>query len=181
MKYVKTFENFSQEMTQTQTQGQVEQEVVDINSPEVQQALANIAKEEGLDPEEVVDNAVEVASEVKTNEEEEPFSLSLIAAGVAGMVALFGAAFGSVKLSQNSSLKRYVQFKAEQEVKDAIQKDPSLINKGYEGLVKTAYNNLMANKEFIDKAKNLGGGWPSHTVQGLDKRYRGFSPTAGQL
>jgi len=180
MKYVKTFENFSHDMD-AQDQGEKDMEV-SVESPEVQKALANIAEEEGLDPEEVIDNAKEIASEEKrTNEEEEPFSLSLIAAGIAGMVALFGASFGSMKLSQNSSLKRYVQFKAEQEVKDAIQKDPSLINKGYESLVKTAYAKMMGDKEFIEKAKQLGGGWPSHTVQGLDKRYRSFSPTAGQL
>jgi hypothetical protein len=182
MKYVKTFENFAQELDSENVPNELNINI-DMNSPEVKKALANLAEEEGLDPEEVIDTAVQVSEEPhKHNEEEEPFTIATLLTIIFGVTGMFGGCFGLMKLSQNASLKRYVKFKAEEEAKAAIQKDPSLINKGYEEMIRTIYDKMMSDKEFIEKCKQLGGGFPSRTVQGLDgTRYRGFSPTAGQL
>ena len=48
-------------------------------------------------------------------------------------------------------------------------------------MIRTTYDRMMSDKEFIEKCKQLGGGFPSRTVQGLDGRYGEFSATAGQL
>lgn len=182
MKYVKTFENFAQELDSENVPNELDNNI-DMNSPEVKKALANLAEEQGLDPEEVIDAAIEVSEEpYKQNEEEEPFTIAALLTIVFGAAGMFGAGIGSMKLAQNKSLKRYVKFKAEEEIKAAIQKDPSLINKGYEEMVRTTYDRMMSDKEFIDKVKQLGGGYPARVVQDLDgRRYRGFSGTAGQL
>ena len=182
MKYVKTFENFAQELDSENVPNELDSNI-DMHSPEVKKALANLAEEEGLNPEEVIDAAIEVSEEPhKHNEEEEPFTIAALLTIIFGVTGMFGVSFGSMKLAQNKSLKRYVKFKAEEEIKAAIQKDPSLINKGYEEMVRTTYDRMMSDKEFIDKVKQLGGGYPARVVQDLDgRRYRGFSGTAGQL
>ena len=182
MKYVKTFENFAQELDSENVPNELNSNI-DMNSPEVKKALANLAEEEGLNPEEVIDAAIQVSEEPhRHNEEEEPFTIATLLTLVFGVSGMFAGFFGLAKLSQNASLKRYVKYKAEEEAKAAIQKDPSLINKGYEEMIRTTYDRMMSDKEFIEKCKQLGGGFPSRTVQGLDgTRYRGFSPTAGQL
>lgn len=181
MKYVKTFENFAQELDSENVPNELNSNI-DMNSPEVKKALANLAEEEGLNPEEVIDAAIQVSEEPhRHNEEEEPFTIATLLTLVFGVSGMFAGFFGITKLSQNASLKKYVKHTAEQEAKAAIQKDPSLIHKGYEEMVRAIYDKMMSDKEFIEKCKKIGGGFPSRTVQGLDARYRGFSPTAGQL
>ena len=51
MKYVKTFENFSQEMNSEMAQKEQE---LDINSPEYKEMLLKIADEKGIDDAEVL-------------------------------------------------------------------------------------------------------------------------------
>ena len=178
MKYVKTFENFSEEMEgQGMAQGEGK---YDLSSPEVQDELAKLAEEEGADVDLVLQTADELANEpVKYNEEEEPFP-TLMEWGQVGLaiVALVAGVFGFTKLRSNTMLKRYIQYKAEEEVKAAIKADPNLINKGYDSLIKAAFDRLKADKEFVDKIMKQSGGEPR--VPGTP-RWRGFSPTAGQL
>lgn len=175
MKYVKTFENFSEEMDAQAPQAPKME--TSLKSPEVLDALAKIAEEEGADVDLVLQTADELADEpVKHNEEEDPFP-TLMEWGQIGLgfVALFAGIFGIVKLSERGELKRYIQYKAEEEVKAAIKADPNLINKGYDSLIKAAFDRMMADKAFIDKVKQ-----GSMHVPGTP-RYRGFSATAGQL
>jgi hypothetical protein len=130
MKYVKTFENFSEEMEGQEAQGMAQGEVkYDLSSPEVQDELAKLAEEEGADVDLVLQTADELANEpVKYNEEEEPFP-TLMEWGQVGLalVALVAGVFGFTKLRSNQMLKRYIQYKAEEEVKAAIKADPNLI------------------------------------------------------
>lgn len=178
MKYVKTFENFAQGMEEeSQAQGEKK---FDLNSPEVQDSLAKLAEEEGADVNLVLQTAEELAEEpVKYNEEEEPFPTLMEWGQVGlGVVALVAGIFGLSKLKSNTMLKRYLQYKAEEEVKAAIKADPNLINKGYDSLIKAAFDRLKVDKEFVDKIMKQSGGEPK--VPGTP-RYRGFSPTAGQL
>ena len=91
------------------------------------------------------------------------------------VVSLAAGVFGLVKLREKGDLKKYLQYKAEEEVKAAIKVDPSLVDKGYEALVKAAFDRMMADKEFVAKVKK-----GNMTVPGTP-RYRGFSAVSGQL
>jgi hypothetical protein len=174
MRYLKTFENFGEGVGSTNAE-----EVV--NSPEMQAALDKIAKEEGIDPEQVKVEAEEIAAEEAPkgvfdldmenayNEEEEPITLGLILGVAAGLVALWGGSMGIVKLGQNREVKYLIHKKAVQKVQDLIKKDPSIITKGYENLVKTAFTEMMADKELVEKTHKIvnpqgnfrvGGGAP---------------------
>lgn len=175
MKYVKTFENFSEEMDAQSPQApKIE---TSLKSPEVLDALAKLAKEEGADVDLVLQTAEELADEpVKHNEEEDPFPTLMEWGQVGlGLVAFIAGCFGLANLSQRKELKRYIQYKAEEEVKAAIKADPNLINKGYDELIKASFDRMMADKAFIDKVKQ-----GSMQVPG-QYRGRGFSPTAGPL
>jgi hypothetical protein len=179
MKYVKTFENFSEEMEQgseghAQAQGESR---YDLESQEVQNALVKLAEEEGVDPELVLQNAEELASDpVKYNEEEDPFPTLMEWGQVGlGVVAFVATCFGLQKLTSNIELKNYLKYKAEEEVKAAIKADPALVDKGYESLIKATFDRMMADKKFVAEVKKR-----SMRIPGTP-RYRGFSPTAGQL
>ena len=175
MKYVKTFENFSEEM-EAQAPQAPEMET-SLKSPEVLDALAKIAEEEGADVDLVLQTAAELADEpVKHNEEEDPFpTLAEWGQVGLGVVAFVAGIFGIIKIRDRGDLKRYIQYKAEEEVKAAIKADPNIINKGYDTLVKTVFDRMMADKTFIAEVKKRSLRLPG------DTRYRGFSPTAGQL
>jgi hypothetical protein len=180
MKYVKTFENFAQGMEEespAQAQGENK---FDLDSPEVQDSLAKLAKEEGADVNLVLQTAKELAKEpVKYNEEEDPFPTLMEWGQVGlGVVAFVAGCFGLAKLTSNVKMKRYIQYKAEEEVKAAIKADPTLVDKGYDTLIKATYDRLKADKEFVDTVMKQSGGYPN--VPGT-ARYRGFSATAGQL
>lgn len=172
MRYLKTFENFGEGVGSTNAE-----EVV--NSPEMQAALDKIAKEEGIDPEQVKAEAEEVAAtseaprgldaENTYNEEEEPITIGLVLGVAAGLAALWGGAYGIVNLSQKREVKELIHKKAVEKVQDLIKSDPSLITKGYEHLVKTAFDEMMADKELVDRTTKMinpqgrfkvGGGAP---------------------
>ena len=172
MRYLKTFENFGEGVGSTNAE-----EVV--NSPEMQAALDKIAKEEGIDPEQVKAEAEEVAAtseaprgldaENTYNEEEEPITIGLVLGVAAGLAALWGGAYGIVNLSQKREVKEFIHKKAVEKVQDLIKSDPSLITKGYENLVKTAFDEMMADKELVERTTKMvnpqgrfkvGGGAP---------------------
>lgn len=177
MKYVKTFENFSTDMDKEQVMPSDTVQSHDIDSPEVKDALANVAQEYGADVDLVLKTAEDLADEpVKHNEEEEPFPTMAEWGGIAlGGLALAAGVFGIYNWEENKKLKAYVQYKAEEEVKAAVKADPRLIDKGYEALVKATFDRMMADKEFVAKVKQGNMNVPG------TPRYRGFSPTAGQL
>lgn len=172
MRYLKTFENFGEGVGSTNAE-----EVV--NSPEMQAALDKLAKEEGVDPEQVKSDAeeiaattdapVEVEAELPHNEEEEPITIGLILGAAAGLAALWGGSYGIVKIGQNKDVKNFIHRKAVEKVQDLIKQDPSIISKGYENLVKTAFDEMMLDKELVERTKKMvnpqgnyrvGGGAP---------------------
>lgn len=172
MRYLKTFENFGEGVGSTNAE-----EIV--NSPEMQAALDKIAKEEGIDPEQVKAEAEELAAtseapmdldaENTYNEEEEPITLGLILGVAAGLAALWGGSYGIVNLSQKREVKEFIHKKAVEKVQDLIKSDPSIISKGYENLVKTAFDEMMADKELVERTNKMvnpqgrfrvGGGAP---------------------
>jgi hypothetical protein len=172
MRYLKTFENFGEGVGSTNAE-----EVV--NSPEMQAALDKLAKEEGVDPEQVKSDAeeiaattvapIEVESELPHNEEEEPITIGLILGAAAGLAALWGGCYGIVQIGQNKDVKNFIHRKAVEKVQDLIKQDPSIISKGYENLVKTAFDEMMLDKELVERTKKMvnpqgnyrvGGGAP---------------------
>lgn len=175
MKYVKTFENFSEEMDAQAPQAPKME--TSLKSPEVLDALAKIAEEEGADVDLVLQTVDELADEpVKHNEEEDPFPTLMEWGQIGlGLVGLIAGIFGIYKIRERSDLKKYIQWKAEQEVKAAIKADPNIINKGYDTLVKAAFDRMMADKAFVDRVKKTDMFIPG------TPRYREFSPTAGPL
>ena len=171
MKYIKTFENYDSD----QESQNPEDVIVDVNLKSQEDMVAKIAREKGLNTEEVADIYDELLQEPKTtNEEEEPFTLVSLAAITLGPLLIIGAGLIFGKIRKNKGLKRYVMYQAEQKVKDMIKNDPKLVD-NMENLVKKAYDEMMKDKEFMSQLKerdltNFGA-----------QRGRGFSATAGYL
>ena len=169
MKYIKTFENYDSD----QESQNPEDVIVDVKSQK--DMVAKIAREKGLNTEEVVDIYDELLQEPKTtNEEEEPFTLVSLAAITLGPLLIIGAGLIFSKIAKNKGLKRYVMYQAEQKVKDMIKNDPKLVD-NMENLVKKAYDEMMKDKEFMSQLKER-----DFTNFGA-QRGRGFSATAGYL
>ena len=171
MKYIKTFENYDSD----QESQNPEDVIVDVNLKSQEDMVAKIAREKGLNTEEVADIYDELLQEPKTtNEEEEPFTLVSLAAITLGPLLIIGSGLIFGKIRKNKGLKRYVMYQAEQKVKDMIKNDPKLVD-NMENLVKKAYDEMMKDKEFMSQLKerdltNFGA-----------QRGRGFSATAGYL
>ena len=171
MKYIKTFENYDSD----QESQNPEDVIVDVNLKSQEDMVAKIAREKGLNTEEVADIYDELLQEPKTtNEEEEPFTLVSLAAITLGPLLIIGAGLISGKIRKNKGLKRYVMYQAEQKVKDMIKKDPKLVD-NIENLVRKAYDEMMEDKEFMSQLKER-----DFTNFGA-QRGRGFSATAGYL
>ena len=171
MKYIKTFENYDSD----QESQNPEDVIVDVNLKSQEDMIAKIAREKGLNTEEVADIYDELLQEPKTtNEEEEPFTLVSLAAITLGPLLIIGSGLIFGKIRKNKGLKRYVMYQAEQKVKDMIKNDPKLVD-NMENLVKKAYDEMMEDKEFMSQLKekdltNFGA-----------QRGRAFSATAGYL
>ena len=171
MKYIKTFENYDSD----QESQNPEDVIVDVNLKSQEDMVAKIAREKGLNAEEVANIYDELLQEPKTtNEEEEPFTLVSLAAITLGPLLIIGAGLIFGKIRKNKGLKRYVMYQAEQKVKDMIKNDPKLVD-NMENLVKKAYDEMMEDKEFISQLKER-----DFTNFGA-QRGRGFSATAGYL
>ena len=171
MKYIKTFENYDSD----QESQNPEDVIVDVNLKSQEDMVAKIAREKGLNTEEVADIYDELLQEPKTtNEEEEPFTLVSLAAITLGPLLIIGAGLIFGKIRKNKGLKRYVMYQAEQKVKDMIKNDPKLVD-NMENLVKKAYDEMMEDKEFISQLKER-----DFTNFGA-QRGRGLSATAGYL
>ena len=149
MKYIKTFENYDSD----QESQNPEDVIVDVNLKSQEDMVAKIAREKGLNTEEVADIYDELLQEPKTtNEEEEPFTLVSLAAITLGPLLIIGAGLIFGKIRKNKGLKRYVMYQAEQKVKDMIKKDPKLVD-NMENLVRKAYDEMMEDKEFMSQLK----------------------------
>lgn len=171
MKYIKTFENYDSD----QESQNPEDVIVDVNLKSQEDMVVKIAREKGLNTEEVADIYDELLQEPKTtNEEEEPFTLVSLAAITLGPLLIGGAGLIFGKIRKNKGLKRYVMYQAEQKVKDMIKNDPKLVD-NMENLVKKAYDEMMEDKEFMSQLKER-----DFTNFGA-QRGRGFSATAGYL
>ena len=171
MKYIKTFENYDSD----QESQNPEDVIVDVNLKSQEDMVAKIAREKGLNTEEVADIYDELLQEPKTtNEEEEPFTLVSLAAITLGPLLIIGAGLIFGKIRKNKGLKRYVMYQAEQKVKDMIKNDPKLVD-NMENLVKKAYDEMMKDEEFMSQLKER-----DFTNFGA-QRGRGFSATAGYL
>ena len=80
--------------------------------------VAKIAREKGLNTEEVADIYDELLQEPKTtNEEEEPFTLVSAACMVLGPLLIGGAGLLYSKIAKNKGLKRYVMYKQSRKLK----------------------------------------------------------------
>jgi len=163
MRYIKTFESFSEGV------GTDNPEEI-LLSPEMQSALANVAEEEGLNPAEIAKSAEEIVTTTEApkgvldmeevhNEEEEPITIGLILGAAAGLAALWGGAFGLAAWSQNTDFKNLVHRKAVEEVNNLVKENPSIINQGYENLIKKAYDRMMADKQFVEETKKRIAGY----------------------
>jgi hypothetical protein len=151
MKYVKTFENFSQEMNSEMAQREQE---LDINSPEYKKMLLKIADEKGIDNAEVLKIHDEIKDlPVETNEEVGPIALLLV---IPMCVTLLLTSMGLNALTARKGLKIYIDDLAKQKVTELIKKDPNLAD-NYENLVSKAYDEMMNDKEFIAKVKKEQG------------------------
>ena len=171
MKYIKTFENYDSD----QESQNPEDVIVDVNLKSQEDMVAKIAREKGLNTEEVADIYDELLQEPKTtNEEEEPFTLVSLAAITLGPLLIIGSGLIFGKIRKNKGLKRYVMYQAEQKVKDMIKNDPKLVD-NMENLVKKAYDEMMKDEEFMSQLKER-----DFTNFGA-QRGRGFSATAGYL
>lgn len=169
MRYLKTFENFGEGV------GAKDPKEV-VVSPEMQAALDKVAKEQGINPAEVKAEAEKIAATTETpkemdmeksfNEEEEPLTLGLILGAAAGLAALWGGAYGYVKLSMNKEAKDFIHKKAVEKVQELIKKDPSLISKGYENLVKKSFDEMMADTKLVEKTKKMLNPSGRHKVGG---------------
>lgn len=151
MKYVKTFENFSQEMSSEMSQREQE---LDINSPEYKEMLLKIADEKGIDNVEVLKIHDEIKDlPVETNEEVGPIFLLAV---IPALVTIFAASLGSQAITKRRGLRLYIETEAKNKVTELIKKDPNLAN-NYENLVSQAYDEMMNDKEFIEKVKKEQG------------------------
>ena len=173
MKYVKTFESFSDEIEV--------QKSLDIpsgltpNSPEIQEMAAELARKKGLDEDEILEIQDEFKKEPsKTNEEEEPFTLMSAVLFLLGPALIGGLGLGLHSIRKNKGLKRYIQDKARQKVEEMIKKDPSLVSQ-LEVLVDKTYDEMMADKNFIESLKDK-----DFSMYGA-VRTGEFSATAGRL
>jgi hypothetical protein len=151
MKYVKTFENFSQEMSSEMAQREQE---LDINSPEYKEMLLKIADEKGIDNAEVLKIHDEIKDlPVETNEEIGPIFLLAV---IPACVTLFLTSMGLNALTARKGLRIYITDLAKVKVTELIKKDPNLAD-NYENLVSKAYDEMMNDKEFIAKVKKEQG------------------------
>jgi len=154
MKYVKTFENFSKEETTEDIK-----KLKDPNSHKFKDLVAKLAKEKGADVQQAVVQAVEAVEDAKstsktTNEELLPMALLAIpVVAVAGgaLVGLIGA-----KVAAKRGLKIYIEQEARSKVAKMVKENPELAN-NVEELVSKAYDEMMADKEFISKVKSEEG------------------------
>lgn len=114
---------------------------------ELEKILAEIAKEEKLDPKKVITGAQKIAEETpespKVNEEI-IFGVGLLM--IAGVVSLL---LTSAKVIATQDFNDYAKKAAEKEIAE-LQKNPEF--KGDpKKLIKTAYLNLKKSPEFIEK------------------------------
>jgi hypothetical protein len=151
MKYVKTFESFSDEMEV--------QKSLDMpsgltpNSPEIQEMTAKLARKKGLEEAEVLEIQDELKKEpIKTNEEEEPFTLLTAALLVAGPVLFAALGFGHTALAKNRGLRVVVMEEAERRAKEIVEKNPEAA-KDLDSLSQAIFDNLMNDKEAWEDAK----------------------------
>lgn len=159
MKYVKTFENFSEEMD---SMAQVDKPELDPNSPEYKAMLMRLADEKGLDKQEVVEVDKMIKKEETTSNESiegayafQDSLLPIIGILVGGISTIVGIAFGANALKERRGLRNYVKYMAEKKVKEMIKKDPNILDKkSVEHLISQAYDEMMDDKEFIKNAKN---------------------------
>ena len=125
---------------------------------ELEKILAEIAKEEKLDPKKVITGAQKIAEETpespKVNEEIIGVGVGLLM--IAGVAALVGA---SIKVAVTKEFNDYAKKAAEKQIAE-LQKNPEF--KGDpKKLIKTAYQNLKKDKEFksqYDKMQGAYGG-----------------------
>ncbi len=150
MKYLKTFENYS---ISEETPEDVKK-LQDPNSVEFKELVANLAKEKGVDVQQAVVQAIETAkdsSTEKANEEIVPMAIlavPVLVVAAAGLVGLLAA-----KMNAKKGLKLYIEQQAEIKVHNMVKENPELAN-NVEELVSKAYDEMMADKEFIDKLKS---------------------------
>ena len=154
MKYVKTFENFSKEETTEDIK-----KLQDPNSPEFKALVAKLAKEKGADVQQAVVQAVETVEDAKSTEKttnEELLPMALLAIPVVAVAG--GALVGLVasKLAAKRGLKKYIEQEAQSKVAQMVKENPALAN-NVEELVSKAYDEMMADKEFISKIKSEEG------------------------
>jgi len=152
MKYVKTFESFSDEMGL--------QKSLDMpsgltpNSPEIQEMAAELARKKGLEEAEVLEIQDELKKEpIKTNEEEEPFTLLTAAILVAGPAIFAALGFGHVALVKNRGLRVVVMEEAERRAREIVEKNPEAA-KDLDSLSQAIFDTLMNDKEFIKNLKS---------------------------
>lgn len=143
MKYLKTYQRFEAVSTP------------ELTAEELKRILAEIAKEEKLDPKEVVADAQALAQDSpKVNEEIIGLGVGLLI--MAGVVGLLGAGIKGVVTKEFND---YAKKAAEKEIVE-LQKNPEF--KGDpKKLIKTAYQNLKKNPEFkakYDKEQSAYGG-----------------------
>ena len=154
MRYVKTFENFSKEETTEDIK-----KLQDPNSPEFKALVSKLAKEKGADVQQAVVQAVEAVEDAKSTEKttnEELLPMALLAIPV---VAVAGGALVGVlasKLAAKRGLKKYIEQEAQSKVAKMVKENPELAN-NVEELVSKAYDEMMADKEFISKIKSEEG------------------------
>jgi hypothetical protein len=150
MKYLKTFENYS---ISEETPEDVKK-LQDPNSVEFKALVTNLAKEKGVDAQQAVVQAIETAkdsSTEKANEEIVPMAIlavPVLVVAAAGLVGLLAANFNAKK-----GLKLYIKQQAEIKVHNMVKENPELTN-NVEELVSKAYDEMMADKEFIAKLKS---------------------------
>jgi len=173
MKYIKTFESHSEEAEAQQAlEGP---SGLTPNSPEIEKMAANLAKKKRLNVGEVLDIQDEFKqTPTKTNEEEEPFTLLSAICLILGPLVIGGAGLIGAKMSNKRGLKRFVEDEARRKVEEMIKKDPSLVSQ-LEVLVDKAYDEMMADKNFIESLK--GRDFSNYGAS----RGRAFSATAGYL
>jgi broad specificity phosphatase PhoE len=154
MKYVKTFENFSKEETTEDIK-----KLQDPNSPEFKDLVAKLAKEKGADVQQAVVQAVEAVEDAKSTEKttnEELLPMALLAIPVVAVAGGVLVGLISAKIAAKRGLKIYIEQEARTKVAQMVKENPELAN-NVEELVSKAYDEMMADEEFISKIKSEEG------------------------
>lgn len=154
MKYVKTFENFSKEETTEDIK-----KLQDPNSTEFKDLVAKLAKEKGADVQQAVVQAVEAVEDAKSTEKttnEELLPMALLAIPVVAVAGGVLVGLISAKIAAKRGLKIYIEQEARTKVAQMVKENPELAN-NVEELVSKAYDEMMADEEFISKIKSEEG------------------------